>query len=218
MMINSYLQDEVSPLSPMSLIADVKKQFTQSTYTHLPVSENGFLIGSVPEDDVRAFDDAKTIMDYKYALDVFFVKKEAYWLDVLETFARNNANIMPVLDENNHYIGYYELIDIIAFFKETPFLSKPGGILIVEKGKKDFSFSEISQIVEGDNGKLLGVFISDERDNVMQFTLKIDSNGLNSIIQSFRRYGYNIILGNEDDTYIKDLKERSEYLKRFLDI
>jgi len=217
-MIHSYIQKEVLPLSPMSLISVVKEQFEQTTHSHFPVEENGFLIGNISEDDVSAFDDEKKIVDYKYVLDVFFVKTTTYWLDVLEAFARNNANIMPVLNEKNNYIGYYELIDIISFFKETPFLSEPGNILIVEKGNKDYSFSEIAQIVEGDNGKLLGVFISDYRENIVQFTLKIESNRLNLITQSFRRYGYSIISRNEDDVYIEDLKERSEYLKKFLDI
>ena len=43
---------------------------------------------------------------------------------------------MPILDENNIYIGYYELKDFIQLFNDTPFLSEPGGILIVEKFEK----------------------------------------------------------------------------------
>jgi Mg/Co/Ni transporter MgtE len=37
------------------------------------------------------------------------------WLDVLEVFAKNQTNIVPVLDSANQYIGYYELEDIIKF-------------------------------------------------------------------------------------------------------
>lgn len=216
--IHSYIQNEVLPLLPTSLIADAKEQFTHLTHTHIPVEEDGFLIGNVSEDDIQAFDDDKTVADYRYTLDTFFVRKDTYWLDVLEAFARNNANIMPVLDKDNNYIGYYELIDIITFFKETPFLFEPGGILIIEKGNKDYSFSEISQIVESNDGKLLGAFISEFRDSIVQITVKIGEVGLNAVIQSFRRYGYTIVSGNEEDVYVEDLKERSDYLKKFLDI
>ena len=44
-------------------------------------------------------------------------------------------------------LSYYELTDIISIFNETPFVGEPGGIITVAKGMSDYSFSEISQIV-----------------------------------------------------------------------
>ena len=45
-------------------------------------------------------------------------------------------------------------------FNHTPFFSEPGGVILVEKNNIDFSFSELSQIVESNNAKMLGAFIS----------------------------------------------------------
>src|SRR5690606_25141964 len=176
------------------------------------------LLGLISEDDVQGFDPDMRMIDYLYALDLFFVRKTTNWIDVLEAFAKFNANVMPVLDEHNTYVGYYELIDIMSLFKETPFLNEPGGVLIVEKGHKDYSFSEVSQIVESNNGKLLGAFISEDQDDITQITMKIGGGGLNDIIQTFRRYSYNIVAGIEEDSYIEDLKQRSNYLNKFLEI
>ena len=125
---------------------------------------------------------------------------------------------MPVLDKHNNYLGYYELGDIIGLFNETPFFAEPGGILIIEKGITDYSFSEISQIVESNDAKILGAFISKMEGGLIQVTLKIGNAGLNDVVQTFRRYSYNIISGHEEDTYVENLKERSEYLKKYLDI
>jgi Mg/Co/Ni transporter MgtE len=216
--LNSYINYDIEPLTPQNSIAEVMIQFAGMTCTHLPVVENDFLIGNISEDDIQAFDSSRNVGDYRYALDTFFVKKTTNWLDVLGTFAQNNANLMPVLDDANEYIGYYELMDIITIFNDTPFLYEPGGIVIIEKGLKDYSFSEISQIVESNEGKLLGAFISDTRDDIVQITLKVGNTGLNAILQSLRRYNYNIVLGNEDDVYMEGLKERSDYLKKFLNI
>jgi hypothetical protein len=146
------------------------------------------------------------------------VRPTTNWLDILEAFAQNDSNIMPVLDENNTYLGYYELNDIIHLFNETPFFSEPGGILIVEKGIHDYSFSEISQIVESNDAKLLGAFISKMDGDLTQITLKIGNISLNEVIQTFRRYSYNIISGHEDDSYVESLKERSQYLDKYLNM
>ena len=53
----------------------------------------------------------------------------------------------------SEYVGYYELKDIIGLFDQTPFFFEPGAVLIVRKEMKEYSFSEISQIVESNNAK-----------------------------------------------------------------
>ena len=87
------------------------------------------------------------------------------WLDVLEVFAKNHTNLVPILDENNKYVGYYEIEDVIKFFHETTFLKEQGAIIIVSKNTVDYSMSQIVQIVESNNGKLLGLFISNSDVN-----------------------------------------------------
>ncbi|WP_317196465.1 CBS domain-containing protein [Robertkochia flava] len=206
------------PLLPNYSVAMAGEMFALSTCTHIPVVDNDKLLGLISEEDVEGFDKDKKVNDYLYLLDHFFVRKRTVWLDVLEAFAAGNSNIMPVLDQDGNYLGYYELLDMIGLFRETPFLSEQGGVVIVEKGMSDYSFSEISQIVESNNGRLLGAFISDMHDDITQVTVKVSSSGLDDIIQTFRRYSYNVISGNEDDSYVEELKRRSEYLNRYLNI
>jgi Mg/Co/Ni transporter MgtE len=151
-------------------------------------------------------------------LEGFFARKNMIWLDVLEVFAKNHTNIVPVLDEENKYVGYYELEDIVKFFHETPFLKEQGGIVVVEKSIDDYSMSQIAQIVESNNGKLLGLFVSEADIEKVQVTVKIALGSMNDIIQTFRRYNYEIISEHQEDNYLNSLKERSEYLDKYLNI
>ena len=41
---------------------------------------------------------------------------------------------------------------------------------------------------------------------------------MNAIVQTFRRYNYNIISNHEEDKFLEDLKDRSKYLDRYLNI
>ena len=86
------------------------------------------------------------------------------------------------------------------------------------KGIKDYSFSEIAQIVEGNNTKIIGAFISELRNDIVQITLKMGSSNLNEVIQTFRRYNYSIIFGHTDDQFLEDLKQRSDYLDKYLNV
>lgn len=219
MKLSQYIINDIKPLNSKSKIRDLQLLFSQLTFSHIPIQDDQKrYLGSFSETDAHCFEADKTLNDYKYAFEDFFVRDNTLWLDVLETFAKNSANIMPVLNEQGRYLGYYELNDVISLFSDSPFFSEPGGVLVIEKGVNDYSFSEVSQIVESNGGKVLGAFVSKLKNDVAQVTLKIGNTGLNDIIQTFRRYSYNIVSGHEEDSYIESLKERSDYLNKYLNM
>ncbi|OXA96225.1 CBS domain-containing protein [Flavobacterium hercynium] len=216
--ITNYITNDYRPIDSQETISLVQDFFADLNFTHFPVLENGIFIGSIASEDVETFDTDKKAGDYKYTLERFYARKSMIWLDILEVFAKNHTNTVPVLDENNNYIGYYEMEDIMKFFQETPFLKEQGGIIIVQKGLLDYSMSQITQIVESNNGKILGCFISEADLENVQVTVKIGLGAMNEIIQTFRRYNYEIISEHQEDTYINSLKERSDYLDKYLNI
>lgn len=216
--ITDYINNDIKAITVDDTIESVQDFFADLSFSHFPVLENGIYIGSISGDDVETFDAEKKILDYRYTLEGFYARKNMIWLDLLEIFARNHTSIVPVLDEKNNYIGYYDITDIIKFFHETPFLKEMGGIIIVEKNINDYSMSQISQLVESNNGKLLGMFVSSAEADKIQITVKIALGSLNDIIQTFRRYNYEIISEHQEDNYLNALKERSDYLDKYLNI
>lgn len=218
MSLQEYILNDVEILSLSEKIKDVQKLFNQLTYTHLPVGDDGIYVGCISENDVRCFESDKTLEDYRYALEGFYARESNYWLDSLEAFAQNNCNILPVLSDENKYLGYLELNEMISLFKDTPFLHEPGNILVIEKAFKDYTLGEVSQIVESNNAHLLGVFVSKIENDMAEITLKISPSAMTQIIQSFRRYGYLIISEHQEDTFNKNLEDRSKYLDKYLNI
>ena len=216
--ITDYINNDIKAIAIDESIETVQDFFAELSFSHFPVLENGTYIGSIALDDVETFDTDKNISDYRYTLEGFYARTNMIWLDVLEVFARNHTSVVPVLDDNNIYVGYYDITDIVKFFHETPFLKEMGGIIIVEKNINDYSMSQIAQIVESNNGKLLGLFISNVENENVQVTVKITLGAMNEIIQTFRRYNYEIISEHQEDNYLNALKERSDYLDKYLNI
>ena len=213
-----YIINDIAPFNIDTNILEVQDIFNQLTYSHVPVKNDGIYIGCISENDAHCFEGTKQLKDYLYALETFFVREKTNWLDILEAFALHNSNIMPVLGKDNAYIGYYELSDIMSLFNKTPFLNEAGGIIVIEKEQRDYSFSEICQIVESNNAKILGVFISKMDGDMVQATIKIGYIGMNAIVQTFRRYNYLVVSNHEEDRFLEDLKDRSNYLDKYLNI
>ena len=213
-----YINNDFKAIDSNESVLAVQDFFADLHYSHFPVVEESVYIGCIASDDVETFDTEKLVKDYRYTLEGFYARSNMIWLDVMEVFARNHSNIIPVLDDENTYIGYYEMSDIVKFFNETPFLKEPGGIIIVEKDTQNYSMGQIVQIVESNNGRILGSFISDVSGNRIQITIKIALGGMNEIIQTFRRYEYEIISQHQEDSYMTSLKDRSDYLDKYLNI
>ena len=169
--IKDYLNNNIKPLDSSETIANVQEFFADLSFSHFPVVEESVYVGSISADDIETFDAPKQLSDYRFSYESFFARTNMIWLDVLEVFAKNNTNLVPVLDESNKYVGYYEIQDIIKFFNETPFLKEQGGIIVIKKGVLDFSMSQIAQIVESNNGRILGLFISDSDVATVEITV-----------------------------------------------
>ncbi|MEM7483800.1 MAG: CBS domain-containing protein [Bacteroidota bacterium] len=216
------IQDQIITTIPIFEVTETLEEviqfFEETTFSHVAVTENGIYLGVLSDNDLACFEPEKKIEDFRVELETFFVTKQTAWLDILELFSRNDANVLPVLEDDGVIIGYYDLEDIVSVFIDTPFFREPGGILVIATGIKDYSFSEIAQIVESNNARLLGAFITDSRNDVVQITLKVGTLNLNEVAQTFRRYNYTIIFGNSDDQFLEDLKQRSDYLEKYLNV
>lgn len=218
MSIESYILNDIGIFNISEKIRDLQVIFNEINYTHLPVENQGVYLGAISEADVRSFEGDKTIAEYQYTLSGFFAREGDHWLETLQTFAANQTNILPILSIENKYLGYLELHDILNCFNETSFLNETGGIIVLEKGLRDYSFSEIGQIVESHNAVLLGMFISSKENDLTRITIKLSSSGINEILQTFRRYGYTVISEHQEDSFKRNLEDRSQYLDKYLNI
>src|SRR4051812_8693438 len=104
--ITNYITNDFKAIESQETIEAVQEFFNDVTFSHFPIVEEEVYIGSIASDDIETFDSDKKIFDYRYSLEGFFARDTMAWLDVLEVFAKNNTNLVPVLDEKNKYVGY----------------------------------------------------------------------------------------------------------------
>lgn len=219
MQTTEYITNDLKTVTLSAKISKVKSLFNQTIFTHVPVIEERKLLGVISKNEIDALEDEQQkLKEVQYLFESFFVFEEVNWFDLLKNFAINETNILPVLNKQKIYIGYYELTDILHFFNNTPFLKQDGTILVVSKRKDDYSLSQVAQIVEQNKAKLYGAFVSKIKNDTVEVTIKLNTIHINEILQTFRRYNYDIVFSLEEDEYLNDLKERSEYLQKYLNI
>ena len=217
--ITPYILKDFKAFSLETTVREIKEFFNTTTYNHFPIVEDKKLIGLISETEIQGVDEnEKEIGYFQYLFEIFSTEESNNILEVLKEFASNQSTVLPVLDKNRNYIGYYDLTDILHVYNDTPFFNSEGIVLLLEKEVREYSLSEVCQIVESNKGKVYGLFVSESNANSVQLVVKFDSPDINETIQSFRRYDYEILSSHDEDTLLEELKDRSNYLQKYLNI
>jgi len=196
----TYILNDIQPFELNNNVAQMRAIFVQSPFSHLPVVDEKLYFGTISREEIDLLKPEDLELNKcKHLIQPFYVTENMNWFEVLQYFATHNTNLMPILNVDKEYIGYYELDDFLNLFKCTPFLHEEGVILVVAKNVNDYSFSEISQIVESNNATLFGAFVSKIENDIAQITLKLSLHDINNTLHSFRRYKYEILNEFEKD-------------------
>lgn len=214
-----YINKDIKPLDINDKIKKAQKLFEQYNFSHFPVVNKNLFCGLIERQSVEFNDfNGENLIDIKNKFRVFYADDAMNWFEVLQNFTTHNSNLIPVLNKAKEYVGYYELNDFLNIFRCTPFLHEDGVILVISKNINEYSFSEITQIVESNNATLFGAFISKIKNEEAQIVLKLSIHDINNTLLSFRRYNYRILNEFKKDKYLDELNERSDYLQKYLNI
>ncbi len=187
--------------------------------SHLPIVNNRDFLGLISDKDIYNMNQSdEAIGNHNLSLFSPYVFEDQHIYEVIEIASRLKLTVIPVLGRNNHYLGMITLTDLVEVFADLSALKHPGGILVLEVNQNDYSLTEISQIVEGNDAKILSLYISTSIDTTrMTVTLKINRNDLSSVMRTFERYEYNIVASYlKDDEEEKLFEERYDLFMRYL--
>ena len=127
---------------------------------HYPIVNNEQLLGLISEEDIMKSDISEAIGSYSLALSKAYVKDDEHLYEVMRLLGEHKLTIIPVVDEEDNFVGVITQSDLITFFAETGSFSESGSIIVLEIPKRDYSMAEISQIVESEGSVILSSFIT----------------------------------------------------------
>ncbi len=169
--------------------------------SHLPIVNDKEFLGLISDTDIYDLNKAdEPIGNHNLSLFSPFVLQHQHIYEVIEMVSKLNLTVVPVLDEKKHYLGLVTMADLIRYFADLMAVKNPGGILVLELHQNDYSITQISQIIESNDAKILSLYISSSEGSMkLELILKINRTDLSSIIQTFERFNYNIKASFMDD-------------------
>lgn len=189
--------------------------------SHLPIVNNTEFLGLISDKDIYDLNMAEeAIGNHTLSLTRPYIIYNQHIYEIIELGARLELSVIPVLDEKNNYLGVVTQHDLMKYFSDLIAVKQPGAILVLELNSNDYSLSQIAQIIEGNDAKILSIYISSPCDSTkLDVTIKINKTDLSSILQTFSRYNYTVKASYMDSDLLNDmLDDRYEMFMRYLSV
>ena len=187
--------------------------------SHLPIVNNQDFLGLISDADIYDMNKPEEpIGNHTLTLFKPYVDGEQHIFEVIGLASRLKLSIVPVLDSNNHFKGVITISDLIKHIAGLSSMDQPGGIIVLELINRDYSLSQIAQIVEGNNVKVLSMYITSPPESTkLEVTLKVNTSDLASVIRTFERYNYEVKTWvSNNDSMDRFYSERFDILMKYL--
>jgi CBS domain-containing protein len=214
------ITEEIPPLTHLDTAERALNWMDEFKVSHLAVLKNGNFVGVVSETDVLDKMDLDQTLDILFQhLPRPFAFSGDHIYQVLAKIAEFKLSLIPILDENETYLGCTSVHHLLTLIANTGSIKENGGILVLEMAHNDYSMAQIAQIVESNDAKILSSYIMSSPDSTnVEVTLKLNQIELDRIIRTFERYDYTIKATYQKSAFEDDFKFRYDALMNYLNL
>ena len=187
---------------------------------HLPIVDGEKYVGIISEDDLLLVDnDHAELNTLQQSFGNVAVKNNEHFLKAIQLAGENGLSVVPIVDEDNDLEGAVAYSDLLRHASEFMSLNEPGGLIVLEVESNQYSFNEISKLVETNDAQITQLNTSnDPETGTMQVTIRINRPEISDIVATFQRYEYNVKHYFGEELYNNELRNNYENLMNYLKI
>lgn len=184
---------------------------------HLPVTSEEKFLGLVSKDDLMDADE-NAMMQF---LEEDFIRKAIkggeHFFSALKMAAHHSLSLVPVVNDSFEWVGGIPADALLKAASEFMGTEEPGGVVVLEMERKNYSFGEISRLVETNDAHITQLNTSTEtQTGLLLVTVKINKTEVSDIIATFQSYEYSVRYFIGEEEYENELRYNYDHLMSYL--
>ena len=197
MKVKKRMAKKLVTISKDAAIADAINLMKEHSIRHLPVVEEGTLIGWVTESDIRGAYLASLIEQVSIGdimiKDPITISPEANLEEAAELLYRHSIGGLPVVAKRK-LVGVITVADIIAAFIEVMgILQESSRIDVILEGKPH-AFENVSKIIRDHGSEIISVGMSAHKDRTKRvYFLRLTKCDVNPLAKEIENAGYKVV-------------------------
>jgi CBS domain-containing protein len=185
---------------------------------HLPVISKDKYAGIVGKEELLG-EDENSVLSSIYTIEPLMVKNEEHVLTALKTVAKHHLSLLPVVNEQAELMGNLLTKDLLTALATFIGTEEKGGIIVLETNKRNFSFGELSRLVETNDAFITQLnTYTETTTGLLIVTIKINNMEVSDIIATLQRYEYAVRYYFGEEEYANELRENYDHLIAYLNM
>ena len=186
---------------------------------HLPVISEEKLVGLASKDDLLDTDENAFVSSIMDQFIHASVKNNEFFLTAIKNISQQQVSLLPVISEQLELLGVITLPSLLQNISTFLGNDEPGGLIVLEVDKRNFSFGEVSRLVETNDAYItqLNTYTEPESGLVI-VSVKINKAEVSDIVATFQRYDYQVRYYFGEEQYANELKENYNHLMSYLNM
>ncbi len=221
MIAGTLISDSIPSVSLQDTASKVLSLMDVFRLSHLPIVAGLEYLGVISDKDIfdaHDFDEPLSTFASDQLLKPH-VHPHQHIFEVAAVASGCGVSIVPVLAEDHTYLGSISRYDLSNTLTTLFSPNEPGGILELQMCENDYSLAQITQIIEGNDARILSLYTWKPKESTTELnvTIKINQVDLSGIIQTLTRYNFAINATFMDQTPLKGLiDDRFDQFMRYM--
>ncbi len=213
------INKELPTLSLKDTVSKAMELMDEFKVRHLPVVEGDVYLGLVSEKFLFELDENDLLKGHANALVRPFMFEDQHLFDALKLIDTFRISLVPVLAKDEKYIGSFTEFSLARSITGLTAVQQPGGIIVLEMPPSDYTLTQIAQIVESNDGRILACYLAPQKDSTkIEVTLKINREDLSAILSAFTRYNYKVKAAFHQSENDEDMRKRFELFMNYMNM
>jgi hypothetical protein len=182
--------------------------------------ETGQYVGLITEDELLEHSSADDTLEVLLPLSASpSVRGDQHFLQALSVAASQQLTVVPVLGDEKELVGLLTLSSLIQALSRFMGLQEGGGLIVLERESNQYSFGEISKLVETNDAQVTQLnTYNDPQTGIVQITLRINKPEISDLVATFQRYDYKVCFYAGEEQYANQLRSHYDHLMHYLKI
>ncbi|MEX2601899.1 MAG: CBS domain-containing protein [Balneolaceae bacterium] len=222
MLVKKISNSEFVPLAPSDSVAKALAKMDAWHTSVLPVVETttGKVIGQVTLEQLADMPvESVPVSELQLAMPVTTLESQ-HIFEVARQMLEHEIRLIPVVDNEGSYKGIAERKDVLETFSSLLNITVSGSVISVDVDTGDYTLSELVQIIETEDARILGVAVETPTspEEQIRISFKLNVRDTSSISHSLRRHGYSVSSESQSELLRFDIADRADELLRYLDV
>jgi len=220
MIVKELITETITPLKASDSASFALGIMDEFNISHLPVVDDFQFQGLISDTDIYNFNSLdEPVGDHRSGFSQVCVNENQHIYDAITLFSSQSLSLLPVVAENNRYLGIITQTSLIQHIAGIFAINNPGGVIILEINEKDYDLPEIARIVASNDAKVLSLSLTSFPDSTkLEVTLKVNKMNIEALLQTFNRFNYSVKASFSEPSNYESLKERFDSLMNYLNV